>query len=628
LTRTRPRPAVEPQEPATTIRQLRADELLSFEQLKSRTLYEMMSCRGEGDVAPFIGKDWLETTCDDFVLRMKAADDDSRIDDGRIRPGAVIGCSRSGKSRALRELGETLRVREADVIYVSFNDATFLRKVELRTAKALQSFLARVAFAIATDEVRQEISKPSTPLHDASGSLRITITQEVFLDWLGHNACVVLIDEINNCVDPLEGDPQDGSEILIEFLRTHFAGVRGRYYAVTTHRSSTVAIEELFKFPTTRTIRPFPLPTVETIDDLKRLLGAGIVPRFHEAWYGGSPGLIVSDLDGSLEARWQRAWRAWSKKETDLRLRVFDIILQDLFEPGKSEEELASLSWLEQFTRVLSPPGSQTPPTRCWPPVSLSFVLGKSLLSLPPSADRSIVQSAKDMIDSLNAQKLRSGRCWEVAVMSSVFCRVAYLRSTAAPSILADLKVEVAGKKAQSILPDGVVKILESDQRPQSSEEPLLHLEVVETRKVEVDDALDEMRTFKPRKTPALCLVDTIHDSHELYDAYLVFYPKVEVASAQDAMEDESNMEAVGLQMKAGKALPDKPPHRDVQKSFHLRGADIDPGISAATRSGWIVVSEARRNRILTPSFSQLIDLESDAKEVEQTADDTAAAAS
>eukprot|EP00634_Sargassococcus_sp_CCMP2135_P010402 CAMPEP_0198647868 /NCGR_PEP_ID=MMETSP1467-20131203/3071_1 /TAXON_ID=1462469 /ORGANISM="unid. sp., Strain CCMP2135" /LENGTH=146 /DNA_ID=CAMNT_0044383539 /DNA_START=1 /DNA_END=441 /DNA_ORIENTATION=+ len=137
------------------------------------------------------------------------------------------------------------------------------------------------------------------------------------------------------------------------------------------------------------------------------------------------------------------------------------------------------------------------------------------------------------------------------------------------------------------------------------------------------------MRTFKPRKTPALCIFDPSDNQHTRYDVYLVYYPKVEAASAQNSKADESNVEIVGLQMKADDGLPTakQPPHPDIQKSFVLRGAKVDPGTSAASESGWIVVSEARRNKILTPSFAQLLDLEYDAKKVEQTADDDDAAA-
>ena len=128
------------------------EDLLSFEQLRKRTLYEMMSGREETKQPDFVGEDWLGATCGEFVTRVNAEDGD--VED-RVRPGAVIGCSRSGKSRALRELGERLRTEKGvNVIYVSFNDATPYDVNE--ASSPLESLLARIAYALVKPGLRDK----------------------------------------------------------------------------------------------------------------------------------------------------------------------------------------------------------------------------------------------------------------------------------------------------------------------------------------------------------------------------------------------------------------------------------------------------------------------------------------
>lgn len=93
---------------------LRKADFLSFEELKSKTLGDML---GRDDILneqpAFVGKErWLPRVLQAVTQNFENTDGfdaSSRVVDARCQPGTFVGCSKSGKSRSLREIFAALR---------------------------------------------------------------------------------------------------------------------------------------------------------------------------------------------------------------------------------------------------------------------------------------------------------------------------------------------------------------------------------------------------------------------------------------------------------------------------------------------------------------------------------------
>jgi len=108
-----------------------------------------------------------------------------------VKPAAVVGCSRSGKSSLLREYGKLLRKHGYNVIKISFSDKTPVDKEERDSSKPLESMLARIAYAIAKPEMIDNAS-----LH-CEGKLQFKTTEGSIKEWMSQGKFVLLIDELN-----------------------------------------------------------------------------------------------------------------------------------------------------------------------------------------------------------------------------------------------------------------------------------------------------------------------------------------------------------------------------------------------------------------------------------------------
>jgi hypothetical protein len=216
---------------------LGADDFATLEVLKLKPCHAMIGRAEPKHLNPFVGEGWLQDTFDVMKHLVDAADE---VSGPRVSPGVLVGSSRSGKTRALIELFGKFREKELNVIFVSFNDSTTYGPDEKSSASVLESLLARIAFAIA---------KPAAingrTLHDDDADkrrLRFSTTKAAVLTWLADNNVVLLIDELNQAVDPNE---RDQSTPVAEFLRDHFVSKTGRYYAFTSHVASAVFIVDL-----------------------------------------------------------------------------------------------------------------------------------------------------------------------------------------------------------------------------------------------------------------------------------------------------------------------------------------------------------------------------------------------
>mmetsp|Transcript_8589 Transcript_8589/g.26357 ORF Transcript_8589/g.26357 Transcript_8589/m.26357 type:complete len:353 (-) Transcript_8589:1051-2109(-) len=252
------------------------------------------------------GKPWLEATHELIAPHIQKSDSN----DGayKVSPGAISGCSRVGKTRALIELGKRLREDGKIVIFVSFNDMTTY--IEGEASSRLKSLLARIEYAIAKTGVTSGM-----PLHDDSmeqTTLRFTTTKRAVLDWLEANKSndiVLLIDELNQCIKP----EVDGCEEVVTFLRDHFVRDEGRCYVFTTHVSSTLEVVQMLgntKNPgkSERVALGVGTPLVSTQLQWE-VLTKNSGP--HPAWFGLAAGLIYQNSQKSdvLPLKWATAFK-------------------------------------------------------------------------------------------------------------------------------------------------------------------------------------------------------------------------------------------------------------------------------------------------------------------------------
>jgi len=127
-----------------------------------------------------------------------------------VKPAAVVGCSRSGKSRLLREYGKLCENTDT-MSLISFNDKTPVDKEEGDSSKPLESVLARIAHAIAKPEMIGNAS-----LH-CEGKLQFKTTEGK--EWMSEGKFVPLTDELNQSL--LNHESELASQVG-RFLKRNF----------------------------------------------------------------------------------------------------------------------------------------------------------------------------------------------------------------------------------------------------------------------------------------------------------------------------------------------------------------------------------------------------------------------
>jgi hypothetical protein len=138
------------------------------------------------DEPEFVWKEWLDATLEDIKAGLEAGDVETR----RVKPMALVRCSRGGKTRALKEIARVLHKNNLLAIFVSFNDYSPLRNWE--QLDPVGALCRRIAFAALTSRDHAD-SKQQYNDFCTTG-----VTEAQILHWLGKVPCVLLIDEINN----------------------------------------------------------------------------------------------------------------------------------------------------------------------------------------------------------------------------------------------------------------------------------------------------------------------------------------------------------------------------------------------------------------------------------------------
>ena len=329
--------------------------------------------RPSDSLPEFVGSDdcgqpWLDAAYEKIAPLIDQSDFDRS---SRVPPGAITGCSRTGKTRSLMELGKKLREDDKNVIFLSFNEKTSYADGE--APSLLDSLLVRIAYAIAKDDAISGMS-----LHDYTTeppTLRFTTQKKSVLDWLDENDCVLLMDELNKCIKP----DVDGAVGVVRFLRDHFVENKGRYYVFTTHVSSTSRVVEMLGNTTEagsseRYVEGLGTVLVTTESQWKVLTRES---AYHPAWYGLSAGLMYEDTQSAtLPAKWKTAYQELERISTEAALPMYDSVLLDLFAPELTSSSI--VPQVEQLSRVLTIKTHKNRPPlrrRSWAPMALHYVL-------------------------------------------------------------------------------------------------------------------------------------------------------------------------------------------------------------------------------------------------------------
>uniref|UniRef100_A0A0G4HMW0 Uncharacterized protein n=1 Tax=Chromera velia CCMP2878 TaxID=1169474 RepID=A0A0G4HMW0_9ALVE len=248
-----------------------------------------------------------------------------------VQPLAVVRFSRGGKTRALKELAIML----GNTIFVSFNgkDHTNLSMAEEEDVllhsqvSLLDCLLIRVAWALlpAQRKVAQNF---------AAWRSQHTVSRKLIQDHLSGKDCVLLVDELNallglaNMLEKRVPEVQYCAQVgdLYGFLKDEFMKPAGRLFGFSSHTFETpTALSQLEqKFPLSNSerlvcLQQLPLLKVTEWEDAKHL---GVTARGEAAYFGRSPGLLVSSLREQTEpVRFVRntegvpkdpaGWRTW-----------------------------------------------------------------------------------------------------------------------------------------------------------------------------------------------------------------------------------------------------------------------------------------------------------------------------
>jgi hypothetical protein len=212
---------------------------------------------------------WLENLCKEIMEHFGAEDEPSK----RVPPMALVRCSRGGKTRALREIANALKV---PVLLVSFNDYSCVLDEERITP--VGALCRRIAFA----GIKGRDFAEAKDQYEQFQS--VDVTEGQILEWLGTKPCVLLIDELNN---------MPPSSQLASFLKTNFVNKRNRYLIFSSHVvSTTTELAAFMETASSRQVLVRHLPLIPSLEVAKKNFSWPALNAREALFYGLVPALI------------------------------------------------------------------------------------------------------------------------------------------------------------------------------------------------------------------------------------------------------------------------------------------------------------------------------------------------
>ena len=205
--------------------------------------------------------DWMERLTDKVAQEFLAGD--HKRPSRRVEPMALVGCSRSGKSRALREIAQRLKTtipkvtgKPVIIIMVTFGDYSPIVRPD--DEDPLQALLQRMVFEV---QSTSQANKESAYLLFRSKNYYIDEAQ-IWQHWLDDAQAILLIDELNNLL-PNAND----THLFGAFIRSQFVIRPGRYLIFSTNIRSTLRsfVNVVDNSPSGRDAMLQMLPTVQNL---------------------------------------------------------------------------------------------------------------------------------------------------------------------------------------------------------------------------------------------------------------------------------------------------------------------------------------------------------------------------
>ncbi|CEM32225.1 unnamed protein product [Vitrella brassicaformis CCMP3155] len=216
----------------------------------------------------------------------------------RVAPMTFTRFSRGGKTTMLYEMGNRLKAKRMNPLFVSFNEgslySTGAKGEQAFAPTLLDSVYLRAAWAAAKTETREAVAERAGVAVDrlrfSDWLKHVSVTRETIDNWLGDQPCVMLIDELNKVVKRerylhMEND-------LGEYLKTDFLLKGQRYFVFSSH--VTTIKNDLRKFLNCDSNRPVLQPRLPVIgvEDLKHVRDFYGASPAVTCWAGRSPALL------------------------------------------------------------------------------------------------------------------------------------------------------------------------------------------------------------------------------------------------------------------------------------------------------------------------------------------------
>ena len=177
---------------------------------------------------------WMDRITEDVMQEFTNSD---RSRPGRrVQPMAFVGCSQSGKTRALYELANHINAtismatdKPVSIIRITFAD--FAPALPQDEKDPLQALLQRVVFEAICH--KDDATKSSEYRAFRQRNYMID-EEEVEVQWLGDSQAILLIDGLDN-LKSANVATNTNARLFGDFIRYNFLTQPGRYVIFTTH---------------------------------------------------------------------------------------------------------------------------------------------------------------------------------------------------------------------------------------------------------------------------------------------------------------------------------------------------------------------------------------------------------
>ena len=350
----------------------------------------------------FVSEDgWLDQVT--ILLRDEfRRSDTSQARDGRVRPLALVGCSRSGKTRALKELARHLKhVLSTGVIFVSFNDYSHVTVEDEKNP--LQALCKRIAFEATCKETTLKGKRVAYELFDSEEYI---FNPVALSRWLGVTPVVLLIDELNSLKSATKLGTTKAKEFG-DFIRRKFLVGENRYTVFSTHTLSTLHlfVEVVDSSDSSdRTVRLHSLPLIPNLAIAREKLNSRLNAT-DAIYYGLMPAMIFTQPEISVKQ--MDAVDQCNRLGEVTKVKAFRGLLRSLFTGAVADVPEP----LYKLLATRSVEDKRMPQKISWVPFLLEYVL--RTLNFEDTNLDVATSAMADLLHNFKHARKGSGDAWE-----------------------------------------------------------------------------------------------------------------------------------------------------------------------------------------------------------------------